>query len=54
MYLSGVLDLHSGSVVGWSMSHRHTRDLVLQAVLMAAWQQEDRTPVIGVVSRQLV
>ena len=46
LYLSAVLDLHSGVIVGWSMSHRQTRDLVLQAVLMALWQREDRSPVI--------
>lgn len=28
------------------MSHRQTRDLVLQAVLMAVWQREDRSSVI--------
>jgi len=46
LYLSSVLDLHSGVIVGWSMSHRQTRDLVIQAVLMALWQREDRSPVI--------
>lgn len=46
LYLSAALDLHSGIIVGWSMSHRQTRDLVLQAVLMAVWQREDRSPVI--------
>ena len=46
LYLSAVLDLYSGIIVGWSMSHRQTRDLVLQAVLMALWQREDRSPVI--------
>jgi len=46
LYLSGVKDLHSDIIVGWSMSHRQDRDLVLQAVLMALWQRQDRTPVI--------
>ena len=46
LYLSAVLDLYSGIVVGWSMSHRQTRDLVMQVVLMALWQHEDRTPVV--------
>jgi putative transposase len=46
LYLSAVKDLHSGIIVGWSMSHRQTRELVLQAVLMALWQREDRSPVI--------
>lgn len=35
LYLCVVIDLFSGVVVGWSMSHRQTRDLVIQAVLMA-------------------
>ncbi|MEW8203913.1 MAG: IS3 family transposase [Candidatus Thiodiazotropha endolucinida] len=46
LYLSAVVDLFSGIVVGWSMSHRQTRELVIQAVLMALWQREDRSPVI--------
>ena len=46
LYLSAVKDLHSGVIVGWSMSHRQTRELVLQAVLMALWQREGRSPVI--------
>jgi len=46
LYLSAVLDLYSGIVVGWSMSHRQTRDLVMQAILMALWQREDRSPVV--------
>jgi len=41
-----VVDLYSGVVVGWSMSHRQERQLVLQAVLMALWQREERTPVV--------
>ncbi len=46
LYLSAVKDLHSDAIVGWSMSHRQTRELVLQAVLMALWQRQDRSPVI--------
>jgi putative transposase len=46
LYLCAVLDLYSKEVVGWSMSKRQQRSLVLQAVLMALWQREDRTPVI--------
>mgnify|MGYP000072502835 CR=1 FL=1 len=46
LYLCAVLDLHAGIVVGWSMSPRQTRELVIQAVLMALWQREDRSPVI--------
>ena len=46
LYLCVVIDLFSGIVVGWSMSHRQTRDLVIQAVLMALWQRQDHEPVI--------
>ncbi len=46
LYLCVVIDLHSGIVVGWSMSHRQDRQLVIQAVLMALWQRQDKTPVI--------
>lgn len=46
LYLSAVKDLHSDVVVGWSMSQRQTRELVIQAVLMALWQRKDRFPVI--------
>jgi putative transposase len=46
LYLCVVLDLYSGLVVGWSMSPRQDRHLVVQAVLMAVWQRPGRTPVI--------
>ena len=46
LYLCVVVDLYSGIVVGWSMSSRQDRQLVLQAVLMALWQREKPTPVI--------
>ena len=39
LYLCVVLDLYSGLVVGWSMSPRQNRQLVVQAVLMALWQR---------------
>lgn len=46
LYFCIVLDLYSGLVVGWSMSPRQDRQLVVQAVLMALWQRPARTPVI--------
>jgi putative transposase len=46
LYLCVVVDLYSGVVVGWSMSHRQERQLVIQAVLMALWQHKERSPVI--------
>ena len=42
LYLCVVKDLFSSEIVGWSMSHRQTRDLVIQAVLMALWQRPAR------------
>ncbi len=47
LYLCVVIDLYSGIVVGWSMSHRQTRELVLQAVLMALWQHKENTFAAG-------
>lgn len=35
LYLAVVLDLYSRAIVGWSMSERITRDLVLKALLTA-------------------
>jgi len=46
LYLCVVLDLYSGLVVGWSMSPRQDRQLVVQAVVMAVWQRPVRGPVI--------
>lgn len=46
LYLCVVIDLYSDVVVGWSMSAQQDRQLVIQAVLMALWQREQRTPVI--------
>lgn len=40
LYLCVVVGLHNKAVVGWSMSARQTRELVLKAVLMALWQRE--------------
>ena len=39
LYLVVVIDLHSRAVVGWSMSHKQDKQMVLQAVLMALWQR---------------
>jgi len=46
LYLSAVKDLATDKIVGWSMSHRQDRELVIQAVLMALWQRDGRSPVI--------
>ncbi len=39
LYLAVVLDLFSRAIVGWSMSHRITRELVLKALRMALWRR---------------
>lgn len=46
LYLAVVLDLFSPQVIGWSMQPQLTRDLVIQAVLMALWQRSSTEPVI--------
>lgn len=46
LYLCVVLDLHRKDVVGWSMSQTQDRQLVLQAVLMALWQRQDKSKVV--------
>jgi len=46
LYLCVVIDLYSRLVVGWSMSAVQDRQLVLQAVLMALWQRQDRSPLV--------
>lgn len=38
LYLAVVIDLYSSLVVGWSMSQRMEKQLVVQAVLMALWR----------------
>lgn len=39
LYLAVVIDLYSRKVVGWSMSHRMTAQLVCDALTMAVWQR---------------
>jgi putative transposase len=46
LYLCTVKDLYCGSIIGWSMSAQQTRDIVIQAVLMALWQRNGRVPVV--------
>ena len=46
LYLTVVVDLYCGQVVGWSMSHRMDRQLVIQAVLTALWQKKNKAPVV--------
>lgn len=46
LYLAVVVDLYCGQVIGWSMSQRMDRQLVIQAVLMALWQKKSKEPVV--------
>ena len=46
LYLAVVVDLYSRIVVGWSMKSTLTRDLVLDALLMAVWRRCPNHPVI--------
>ena len=46
LYLAVVLDLFSRRVIGWSMQPRITKDLVLNALLMAVWRRKPSGPVL--------
>jgi putative transposase len=46
MYLAVVLDLFSRQVVGWSMSGRMTKELALNALLMAVWRRKPQQEVL--------
>lgn len=45
LYLAVVIDLYSRRVVGWSMRSRITRELVLNALLMAVWRRTPKSKV---------
>jgi len=45
-YLAVVIDLYARRVVGWSLQSRQTTDLVLQALLMAAWRRKPKSKVL--------
>jgi len=46
LYLAVVLDLFSRRVIGWSMQSRITKELVLDALLMAVWRRKPTSTVI--------
>jgi len=46
LYLAAILDLFSRKVIGWSMSHRMTRQLALDAFYMAVARRVIRSNVI--------
>ena len=39
LYLAAVMDLYSKAIVGWSMSERLNREIVVKALIMAIWQR---------------
>tara|TARA_R110002110_G_C13337818_1_gene707415 strand:+ start:340 stop:1212 length:873 start_codon:yes stop_codon:yes gene_type:complete len=46
LYLAIVVDLFSRKVVGWSMRSRITKELVLNALLMAVWRRNPTSKVL--------
>lgn len=46
LYLAVVVDLFSRRVIGWSMQSRITKDLVLDALLMAVWRRNPKSMVL--------
>lgn len=45
LYLAVVVDLFSRRVIGWSMQSRITKELVLDALLMAVWRRNPQSMV---------
>ncbi|WP_316544048.1 DDE-type integrase/transposase/recombinase, partial [Klebsiella michiganensis] len=46
LYLAVVVDLFSRKIIGWSMQFRMTKDIVLNALLMAVWRRNPQTKVL--------
>ncbi|MEQ9969524.1 IS3 family transposase [Pectobacterium carotovorum] len=46
LYLAVVVDLFSRKVIGWSMQSRMTKDIVLNALLMAVWRRNPQKQVL--------
>ncbi|EPE7178081.1 IS3 family transposase, partial [Cronobacter sakazakii] len=46
LYLAVVVDLFSRKIIGWSMQSRMTKDIVLNALLMAVWRRNPETQVL--------
>lgn len=46
LYLAVVIDLYSRRVVGWSMKPTMTRELAINALLMAVWQRKPKAAVL--------
>ena len=46
LYVAVVIDLYSRAVVGWSMKPNMSTDIVLDALMMAVWRRQPKSPVI--------
>ncbi|WP_111732495.1 IS3 family transposase [Escherichia coli] len=46
LYLAIVVDLFSRKIIGWSMQSRMTKDIVLNALLMAVWRRNPEKQVL--------
>ena len=46
LYATVVMDLFSRRVIGWSLSSRATSEAVMDALLMAIWRRQPKTPVL--------
>ena len=46
VYLAVVLDIYSRKIVGWAMNERMTRELVINAFLMAYWSRKPEAGLI--------
>jgi len=46
LYLAAVIDLYSRKVIGWSMKPTMTKELVLDALIMAVWRRQPKQNVI--------
>ncbi|MFY7408396.1 IS3 family transposase [Enterobacter cloacae complex sp. IR5374] len=46
LYLAVVVDLYSRKIIGWSMQSRMTKDIVLNALLMAVWRRNPQKQVL--------
>ncbi|WP_122973807.1 IS3 family transposase [Citrobacter portucalensis] len=46
LYLAVVVDLFSRKIIGWSMQSRMTKDIVLNAPLMAVWRRNPQKQVL--------
>ncbi|WP_200921543.1 IS3 family transposase [Citrobacter portucalensis] len=46
LYLAVVVDLLSRKIIGWSMQSRMTKDIVLNALLMAVWRRNPQKQVL--------